>query len=176
MEVWTVRPDGSDLAQRTATEGEPTRPVWSPDGGRLAFGMAGRGGFLASAGDPAGAAEPLPAWDDGGGAFEPSSWSPDGRMLAGSARGIVVYSLDDGTYRRLGDSGSAPAWLDERRLLFTTERELRVLDLRSGRSRVLVSFVPARVLPAVSVSADRRSVSVSLAASAEEIWRIALTD
>jgi hypothetical protein len=97
-------------------------------------------------------------------------------MLAGSARGIVVYSLDDGTYRRLGDSGSAPAWLDERRLLFTTERELHVLDLRSGRSRVLVSFVPARVLPAVSVSADRRSVSVSLAASAEEIWRVALTD
>jgi Tol biopolymer transport system component len=173
MEIWTIRPDGSDLVRRTVTAGDATLPVWSPDGAQLAFTVTGQGGFLTAEG---GVAEPLPAWEDGGGPFEPSSWSPDGRMLAGTAQGIVVYSLSDRSYRRLTDFGSAPAWLDERRLLFTTDREIHLLDPRTGASHLLFSFLPARVEPSVSVSADGRTVHVSLSASPEEIWRIALRE
>jgi hypothetical protein len=145
------------------------RPVWSPDGKQLAFTVEGQGGFLT-----ADAPEPLPALD--GAPFEPWSWSADGRALAGCSRGVVVYALADRSFRRLTDFGTAPAWLDERRIVFTTEREIHVVDSRSGRSQLLISFGPTTVLPSLGVSADGRSIDVSLAATAEELWRVALKE
>jgi Tol biopolymer transport system component len=32
MDIWTVRPDGTELRQLTATQDHNPYPVWSPDG------------------------------------------------------------------------------------------------------------------------------------------------
>lgn len=178
MEIWTIRIDGSDLERRTLTQGDATLPVWSPDGTRLAYTVEDRGAFIAGAADGprdhTPEALPLPSY--GGGPFEPSAWSPNGRMLAGSARGIVLYSLGDGRYRRLTDAGSRPVWLDNRRLLYTAERELRLFDTRTGDSRTLFSSAPGGLSTHLGPSRDGRSIYVSLTASPEEIWRIDLKE
>jgi Tol biopolymer transport system component len=37
FDLWTVRPDGTDLVQLTDDEATDTFPSWSPDGSRIAF-------------------------------------------------------------------------------------------------------------------------------------------
>ena len=37
FELYTIRPDGSDLVQLTHLDGDATHPDWSPDGRRIAF-------------------------------------------------------------------------------------------------------------------------------------------
>ena len=177
MEIWTIRPDGSGLEQRTLTSGDTTAPVWSPDGTRFAVSEEGVGTLILpiTSNDPR-AVETLPPFEEAGVAFVPSSWSADGRTLAGAGRGIVLYSFAERRFRRLTDRGEAPLWLDHRRLLYTTEREIRLLDSRSGGSSLLHTAAPARVEASLSVSADGTSVWASVSVSAEELWRVALKE
>lgn len=177
MQIWTMRPDGEALTQQSWNEGEATQPVWSPDAKRLAFAVTGRGAFIATvdAEVEAGSLETLPAPSDGL-HFEPSSWSADGRAIAGWAEGVLVYSPATRTYRRLTDFGASPIWIDPRRILFTTEREIHLLDSRSGEIGTICSFAPARLSPTLGVSADGRSLVVSLATSDEEVWRVAIKE
>jgi Tol biopolymer transport system component len=178
MEIWTIRPDGTGLAQLTSTPADATAPVWSPDGGQIAFSVAGQGAFLVpiDGAGSGGVPQPLPPLAGGAPPFEPGSWSADGRTLAGSARGIVLYSTVGRRYRRLTDSGSSPLWLDERRLVYATDREVHLLDSRSGASRLLFSFVPSRLAGPLGLSPDGRSLYVSLAASPEEVWQVEVTE
>ena len=179
MEIWTIRLDGTDLRRMTVTESNATLPVWSPDGTRIAYSVEGRGGFLLSVvdegvKDPAlgGAAVSLQGPMKEGVAFEPSSWSPDGNTLAGTADGVVLYSFEDRRYRRLTNRGMRPAWIDNRRLLYSEERALRLLDTRSGESQDLFSAAPGGLSPNFGVSRDGTAIYVSLTASSEEVWRI----
>ncbi len=176
-EIWSLRPDGSDPERLTTTDGNATLPVWSPQGSRLAYTVAGRGAFLSRAIPGAGenAPEALPAPPDGG-PFEPSSWSPDGLQLAGSAHGVALYSLGERRYRRLTHRGTRPLWLDNRRLLFTDEREIRLLDTRTGDSRVLFSSAPGGLSTPLGPAPGARALFVSLTASSEEGWRIDLKE
>ncbi|MFF4350157.1 amidohydrolase family protein [Streptomyces sp. NPDC001530] len=93
--VWTMRPDGSDVRQRTDGPWDDRGPAWSPDGTRIAFASE-RGGDPV-AGSPyrihvldlgsgeltrvtglSGQDGPLQdgSWED----FDPT-WSPDGRRI-----------------------------------------------------------------------------------------------
>lgn len=83
--VFTVNADGTDLHRLTQWAMNATTPVWSPDGGRIAFNIQ-------CCGYPGGPSHIFTIRPDGGGlvqlttdphgeSFDPT-WSPDGQMIA----------------------------------------------------------------------------------------------
>ncbi|MCP3978612.1 MAG: protein kinase [bacterium] len=156
MEIWTVRPDGGDLLQRTDLPGrDATFPVWSPDGNSLTFGVQGGGGYLLALGAGSPTTEPsspveLAPFEA---PFVPWSWSADGERLLGVANGIVMYDFGTGAYERLTTFGEAPAWIgDTRALLFVHGNEIQHLDVDHGATVRVHSFEPNRLLPWLSLS------------------------
>jgi Tol biopolymer transport system component len=178
MEIWSVRPDGSDVVRVSSVpDGDSIAPVWSPDGARLAFAVVGGSAFVVTMKDgrPAGDPEPLPSADPSGSSFEPSSWSGDGREIAGTADGIVIYSPVQRRFRRLTGSGRHPIWLPGwRELLFTDGASLRVLDTRTGEDREIFSAAPNGISPNLSLAPDGRTVYVCLTSSDETIFKLTL--
>ncbi len=183
-EVWSLRPDGSGLEQLSETAGSALWfPVWAPSGSRFAASNADQVTVfdlnvqLASR-----AVDRLPDWR-GGGSFIATSWSPDGRTLAGCrlesgapAEGITLYSLDDRSYRSVLDDGFHPVWLaDSRRLLVWRQRGLWLLDTATGR---LAELLPAALGPLAwrdfAVSRDNRTIVFSQMTVESDIWLMTL--
>jgi Tol biopolymer transport system component len=75
--VWAI--DSSSAAARRITEGDAVQPVWSPDGGRIAYWTA-PGDPRSIMTKPAQGGEPTAAVKDWGLVWNPV-WSPDGRYL-----------------------------------------------------------------------------------------------
>jgi Tol biopolymer transport system component len=155
-EIWTIRPDGSGLTQRTHhPAADLLSPLWAPDGTKLTCFAPGGGNFFAELGDrpamlEAGSLRPLPPLDREGKIFRPASWSPDGRLLAGivegadrAATGLATLSLGSGEYtiHEIFDKPTRvemlfPEWLpDGERLVYDREDRLFVFDIRSGQER-----------------------------------------
>jgi Tol biopolymer transport system component len=102
LNIWTVRPDGSDPRQVTDRPGESRQPWWSPDGNTLAISANGGAGeyqlwLLAADGSQA-------RQITSRGTYEQPFWSPDGRRIAISAK------IDDAHHRIyvIGTDGLAP--------------------------------------------------------------------
>lgn len=80
MEIWTSRPDGTDIAQLTSLKNPVSgSPAWSPDGTQIAFDSRAEGSpklYLVSAGG--GVPRKLTTGDDTG--FVPA-WSADGNWI-----------------------------------------------------------------------------------------------
>src|SRR4029077_13255038 len=137
-EAWAIRPDGSGLEPMTRTPvGFVTECVWSPDGRRLAC--------TTGEGDPALVVLDLPlarrkprflSRPEPDEVFIVSSWSPDGRTLAGVAQranrpspGIFLYSFETRRYTRLAATGEAPIWLrDGRTILVRDQGKIMAVD------------------------------------------------
>jgi len=107
--------------------------------------------------------------------FSGWNWSPDGRMLAGFLNrddGVVTYSPDSQTFRRLTEHGSDPAWLsDNRRLLFLNNGKIHLLDSVSGRSKELVSAMPEEIARrGFAVSLDDRRIYFSVSTTDADVW------
>jgi Tol biopolymer transport system component len=185
FQVWAIKADGSGRAQLSETADEMWYPTLSPDGRRVAaFDSRARTASVFDVGVPWNAQSPelLPAVNDRGGGFQPSSWSPDGRRLAGTEvtangrrRGILLYSFDDRRYRTLTESGSFAVWLqDNRRLLCSADGKLNVLDSQSGAVREILSVAPLSFARGLSISADNRTIYFSIVEDEGDVWLASL--
>ena len=155
-EIHSVRADGSDLRRHTYYQPSAVHfPIWSPDGRRLAFTAYITAGGQTFAIDPnvAWPTEPLkplltpPVPLDL--RYRPWSWSPDGRrIVAYSERGagMIVDDVATGANEGVSPVGAKPRWLsDSRRLVYTHDGALHLLDTRLMRSREISGRPPARL-------------------------------
>jgi Tol biopolymer transport system component len=139
-ELWTVGSDGRAPRRLAVRSEEPLlHPVASPDGRRIACAVGLSGAGLI---DASGRLEILPLVD--GSPFSVSSWSPDGRYLAGirSGRsGIFLYSLATRGYEKLSDTGWRPVWTaDGTKVLFLDDGwKVAALDLATREKRELLA-------------------------------------
>jgi Tol biopolymer transport system component len=183
-EIWSIAQDGGGLQQLSRTPGAHY-PVWSPDGELLAFSVhrprndtmvirvAGAG-----AEQPAQAIAPL---SDPTITFEAWSWSPDGKVLAGTKHladgshvGVGIYNRDSRQYEWLTDFGEWPVWLaDGRRLLFTNQGRIFVVDSRTRRHRE-VMFVAEGDIGGATLSRDNRTMYFTHVATEADVWLMTL--
>ena len=82
-EIYSIRPDGSDLKRLTFDPASDQTPAWSPDGRRLAFRSERSGGGNLYVMDADGGS--LRRLTMGPGDDSQSAWSPDGTRIAFSS-------------------------------------------------------------------------------------------
>jgi Tol biopolymer transport system component len=179
-EIWTVNADGSRLLPATALHAPSIyHPIWSPDGSRLACDF-GEQEALIDLGRTLAARRPvfLPAAGPRLG-FTGSSWSMDGRWLAGVLHGpgetrlpgIVLYSVAERRYVRLTGRGDGPCWLsDSRSLLYLDDREIYLLDTRTGRQRRVLEAPVGSHFNDMVLSPDDRVLYLVHVADEGDIW------
>jgi dipeptidyl aminopeptidase/acylaminoacyl peptidase len=173
FEIWTVGADGADLRQVT-DDPSVLYSVWSPDGTKIAG--ADIQNPLTSLFDPRKPPseqqpERLPAFSAGG-VFIPSSWSSDGRRLAGNGpRGVMIYDVTTRTYEEVVGAGanSFPVWLGLDRLLYLRAGQLMLVDLKSKQSRGVLSVAPETIRN-FSLSGDGRQLVITRGANEADIW------
>jgi len=180
-EAWSIRADGSDLTQLTDAPHPVIWPVLSPDDSLLAYSaLLELGTFIENLAEPLETRQrqTLPPVDDSGDPFEPYSWSPDGRWLAGHAytvnreeRGVFLYGVEDGVFRRLTEHGAYPHWLrGGRRLVFKREEELYLLDVETGETSELLSVEPNSLSNSYDISLDEDWIYFSMVVAEADVW------
>ncbi len=184
VDIWTIRPDGGSLRQLTYTlNGSITRPVWSPDGKRLIYSVMNGTPVVIETDKPWSSQAPhaLPALKEPDTWLEATSWSPDGRRLAGFQlggdgrfSGIGIYSFENGDYTRVTDFGQSPFWLsDSRRLIFSSgisrDGAIYLMDSQSRKVHQIVSVAPNEVL-GDAISPDNRWIYFALQVAEADIW------
>jgi WD40 repeat protein len=155
-------------------------PIPSPDGRRLAvlfFPDAVR--ILSWPLQPdAPLPDPLPTPAEGF-FFQATSWSADGRFLAGrlsptsgvTGSGIVVWDTLRATYARVTASGHAPFFLqDGRRIVFSDEGAVLLVDLAGGRIRTLLPHLEDAPLFNFALSPDGRTLVLARSRNQVDLW------
>jgi len=184
-DLWTIRADGSALAPRTSGTGIPGMPVWSPDGSSIAFGF-NKWSIISSSGPPISSPEFQPA---AGPAyqFQPTSWSADGKRLAGvvvtgPTAAAVVYTIASRTFDWVpGDLARGPTWVfpvwlaDNQRLVLRRADGIALVDARTGAGRLLVPVAGTFISRSMSVSHDNRWITFTEAATEGDVWVAMLT-
>jgi eukaryotic-like serine/threonine-protein kinase len=183
-DLWIINVDGSGLTPFTrSTTGNVKFATWSPDGKTIgAADMTGHPlllPFPRSAEDSLPEPGPLPGKDF---RFQPSSWSPDSKHLAGlvvqvdgSGNGIVVYDVEKKTYRRVTETGVAPSFLrDGRRIAFQDGNVLKIVDTANGRISEILKGDSGRTIDTFGLSPDDRSLFVSWASAQADLWLMEL--
>ncbi|HVT14885.1 MAG TPA: protein kinase [Thermoanaerobaculia bacterium] len=182
-ELWTIRPDGSGLEQITRSDGPgPTYfPLWSPDGRRLSCLLKLHGDDVGTAlvdlGKPPGERTPdeLPVAGGGKDRFTATSWSADGRSLAGTVGpDVVIYSFSSGRTSRLA-KGDLPEWLrDGSRLVYLAEGRLFLIDSRSGVVRLVLEPPANSAFKWVCIGPGDRSFYLVRENEEGHIWMLML--
>jgi Tol biopolymer transport system component len=186
-EIWTIRPDGSDLVQLTRnTKGSMNFPVWSPDGSHLAIRVIGGAWMLFDQDRATGTltGKAMPEMDKA--KFWPLSWSPDGKKIAGlvleedgSIGEIAIFSLDTQRYQehRLGSNMQwiTPLWMsDSRRLLVRDPGGISVMETGTWRKKRILEVGGYMIGLSVSLSRDNRFITYTETANEGDIWLVNL--
>ena len=167
-EVWSIRADGSDLRPVTAAGHTASDPVWSPDGGRIAYNLW-VGDRVSTYLIDANVAwdeqipEELPELEDNDATFmmAPVSlgFSPDGDFLSGhhsETRASILYVVAEKRY--ITDPPRPLYWVPNGRGRYVSRGDdgLFVHDPRTGSNEPLDG--PDLVRPFGEVSPDGRWV------------------
>jgi len=121
---------------------------------------------------------PRPAWE--GDTLGVSSWSPDGKLLAGAIitaagreDGVAIYSIDSQQYQRLVElPGGWCRWLnDSRRLLFLSGGKLYILDSVSKEYEEVLDLGGW-----FSLSRDNRTIYFERYLQEADIWMLTLNE
>jgi Tol biopolymer transport system component len=181
---WSIRPDGSGLRPLKQSTSDLLYAAWAPDGKRLATTDGERilvvdvGELLAE-----GTIETLPLLEGTYNGRDELRWAPDGSMLCFSTTGldgtglIFSYSFASKSYRKLADGAFNAAWLpDSRRLVYSRDPQLVLLDTASGASRDLLPS--GLISPGAQVngapSADGRTLAFVERTLDGDIWAMTL--
>lgn len=187
-EIWSIHPDGSGLHQITEIpEMTLWYPTWSPDQRRMAFSND-KGGYILdlSSGLPVKTFQKLPPLDvETSPFFQVSSWSQDGKWLAGQGfkpdgspvKGVFIYSIESGKYEKLTDFGNdtdgqvGPLWLkDSRRLLFQNKEKMLLVDRVSKKTTEIYTGPPSVQLNNFKLSKDNRTIYYARFTEEADIW------
>jgi Tol biopolymer transport system component len=177
-DTWRMNPDGSGLQQISFTEGARGAQisVWSPDGTHIAVNLQAGAPVVIDSRVPWAKQSPVVAAPNGEQDFRffAWSWSPDGRLLAGTSGGIATYGFDTHQFQKMTTYGERPHWLaDSRRLVFMDGQKIYLLDTATKNTKEIYSAAPQR-LQSIALSSDKRSIVVSLAIDEADIWLASL--
>jgi serine/threonine protein kinase len=184
-DLWTINVDGSGLTPFTRSKsGNVKVPIWSPDGKTIAATtMSGHPLLLPyprSAEDPLPEPGPLPGK---GLRFTPYSWSPDSKNLAGAIwaddgtfDGILVYNVEEKSYRRVTKTGTTPAFMrDGKRIVFRDGNALMIVDVTDGRISEILRGDQRRTIEFFALAPDNESLYVSWFSPQADLWMIDLS-
>lgn len=183
-EIWLINADGSGLQQLTFTSGaSAVYPIWSPDGKYIVFKQRGLLPYILdlskswSEQTPQQISPPAETKEN----FWPSSWSADGRKLAGAwtnagRNSVHIYNFDTQTYEQLTSFGSSPIWLnDDRRLLFRFAGQAYFVDSETKKVHEVLSFNPHEIR-SLSLSKDNRAIYYTLRRTEADVWLLNLDE
>jgi Tol biopolymer transport system component len=196
-EIWTIEPDGSGLQQLTNTPGQSVNfPAWSPDGSRMAYhNRKEEVSYIFDSNKPWEEQTPLPipSLEAEHLHFEASSWSPDGRSIAGRVKtgagedgGLAIYDLESKTYFGPLDfileliEEDFPAWLPDssgivfigadpsngKEGLYMADRELRQVQ----------EILSDTTIQLPKVSPDGQSIYFNRRIIEADVWLLTLSD
>lgn len=166
FQVWTIALDGGSLTQVTDYPATISVLWLAPDGRRAVAAVANTSTAIMF--DPRVGAqqqkpEQLPSFAND--LFLPTSWSSDGTRIAGlfqRGRQIMVYSVTSRDYEQFAERTNGMEWLpDNRSLLHTTGRELRVLDTTAKVSKLLLSL-PTEFIGSRALSPNGREIYIPI--------------
>jgi Tol biopolymer transport system component len=189
-EVWTIRPDGSELRQLAADPDVGIyNPVWSPDGSKLLYQDANHDTVLLdlSKSGAERAYHVLPLIGETEGRMWVDDWSPDGRELLGfgflaedmTHTGIFIYSIEKGEYREVNPEPlgpfPSPRYLnDGRRALLRSESILHLLDLETGELQEVDSKDLNVRVGHFALSPDDGTIYYTSGYTDSDIWMLTL--
>jgi Tol biopolymer transport system component len=185
-DIWAIRPDGSGLRQLTEAAAGDIRnflyPIYAPAGDRLVTFRARtpetimidpRREWSAQTPEQHDLALPDKSW------LAPTTWSPDGRLLAGPILGgpssaIGVYDVGSRTTRRIAEAGCTfqeLAWLQDSTRLLCVDPAVDTLwlfDVESGRRRSVASG--QKLGGVLTASPDRRTLYSTFRRLQADLW------
>lgn len=185
-EIWKINSDGSGLQQLTQPSGNFGSGVWnpsaSPDGTKIAVqNEYGTHIFDITGTLPTKKVTTLPrsnGWPD---FFASTSWSPDGKNLAGSwlrqglyISGVYTFSFETQKYEKLtdfGDASSLTHWLnDSRRILFSDTRKIFIVDKQTKKFHEILSPPTGSYYAWPTITKDNRFIYFEHGVAGSDIW------
>jgi Tol biopolymer transport system component len=182
-DVWRIERDGGGLQQVTQSSADTPEIVLGPDPNRAAVFF--RSSTMNRAFAMYDLTQPLPLRNpdwiapiDANHALigETSSWSSDGRFLAGEARteretlpGVWVYSMESRHYEKITDNGSIVGWYPDNRTIFFRDGDRLFIVDRVSKATREVSVIPTGF---IGFQADGRSIYVATRDVEGDIWML----